>query len=302
MRWASYETTKHLLASDMRPADDGCPICGSTASRSGRLLIQRDPDVTLLQCGRCLGLSASHMPTRELLDSLYRSYYGHGNEAHVIFQRPARLARHIVASMNLAAIRSGDVRIIDFGGGDGTIARHAGELITRLVKRPARIQVIDYQRRTPLEHDSVRVEFIRDVYEANDQCDLVIASGVFEHVPDLGSLLRQLVGRMREGGYLYARTVYALPFMRTFGVDMSYPAHVHDLGDAFWGNLPAWFPVPLVLAHSRPAIVETDLRQRPLRTVLAQCLKLPARLECFWTRNPSFKFYGGWEAVLQRTH
>lgn len=89
----------------------------------------------------------------------------------------------------------------------------------------------------------VGIEFVCDLKDANKDCDLIIASGVFEHIPDLGSLLVQLVGKLRPGGFFYARTVYALPIMRMFRVEMSYPAHVHDLGDEFLGNLPKWFAI-----------------------------------------------------------
>ena len=36
--------------------------------------------------------------------------------------------------------------------------------------------------------------------------------------------------------FLYARTPYMLPFMKMVGFGMTYPAHVHDLGDRFWGK------------------------------------------------------------------
>jgi len=86
--------------------------------------------------------------------------------------------------------------------------------------------------------------------------------------------------------------------MKIFGFHMNFPAHVHDLGDEFWGRVPKWLPVEIAL--SRPSIVETSWNGDFLRTFVAHCLKFPSRIESLWTRNPFFKLYAGWEVMLRR--
>jgi len=149
MRWASYEPHKHLLASEIYPPEEKCPICGDAGQRDIRLVIQKDPDVLLLRCRRCFGLSASHMPTREVLDEIYRSYYVQGKQERVIFQNPSRLAHHIVSSIDFPANTSGEIRVLDFGGGDGSIAQLTGKLIAQATRQPIQIQVVDYVEGIP---------------------------------------------------------------------------------------------------------------------------------------------------------
>ena len=65
-----------------------------------------------------------------MLDALYASYYAnHSGDAGVIFQDPSRLARHIVAMSEPIARCNGEFRIVDFGGGNGAIARVVGNLV-----------------------------------------------------------------------------------------------------------------------------------------------------------------------------
>ncbi|MBI3709250.1 MAG: methyltransferase domain-containing protein [Proteobacteria bacterium] len=301
MKSASYEPQKHLAQSEIYPPEDKCPICGDAGPRDKRLVIQTEPEIHLLHCRRCFGLSASHMPRREVLDRIYGSYYDNSERGRVIFQNPARLARHIVSSVDLRPNSSGHVRIIDFGGGDGSISILTAERIAQPTQRPVHVQVIDYGGGAPAQRGAVAVEYLRELTDAAGDCDLVIASGVFEHIPDLGGVLTELVGKLRPGGSLYARTLYSLPLMRLFGFPMVYPAHVHDLGDKFWSAVPHWLSAPVDIVRSRPSIVETEFRQDFIRTLAAHCFKLPARIEGLWTRNPIFKFYGGWEVVLRRT-
>jgi SAM-dependent methyltransferase len=301
MKLASYEPQKHLAQSEIYPPEEKCPICGDAGPRDKRLVIQTEPEVLLLRCRRCFGLSASHMPRREVLDQIYSSYYDNSERGRIIFQNPGRLARHIVSSIELRPNPSGHVRIIDFGGGDGSISVLTAERLAQSTQFPVHVQVIDYGGEAPAQRGAVAIEYLRELTDAAGDCDLIIASGVFEHIPGLASVLPALVGKLRPGGSLYARTLYSLPLMRIFGMDMKYPAHVHDLGDEFWGNLPKWLPVPVAIVRSRPGIVETEFGQDFIRTLAAHCFKLPARIECLWTRHPMFKLYGGWEVVLRRT-
>jgi hypothetical protein len=88
--------------------------------------------------------------------------------------------------------------------------------------------------------------------------------------------------------------------MRAVNMNMTYPGHVHDLGDEFWAVLPQRLPIKAELMRSRPSIVETGFRQAFLRTALAPICKFPSRLETLYTVTPKFKFYGGWEVLIRR--
>ena len=299
LRPTKYQSGKRLSGSEIYPSDDRCPICGYTEPRAKRLLIQHGPDIYLLFCPRCLGYSASHMPTREALDRYYGSYYQHCEQERVTFYKPIRLARRIASMVALPSSR--DISILDFGGGDGSISALTAELISRQTGQAARVQVIDYVKGNPARNEAVEMEFLRDLKDARGDCDLLIASGIFEHIPNLASIMPEVIGKLRPGGFLYVRTPYMLPFMKTIGMDMTYPGHVHDLGDRFWGTFPEWFSIPLEIVKSRPAIVQSGFRQELISTLAAYCLKLPSQVECLWTRHPMFKFYGGWEAVMRRS-
>jgi SAM-dependent methyltransferase len=299
LKWNLYEPSRHLSRSEIYPPDPHCPICGHVGPRQTRQALQEDPDIELLSCPHCFGLSASQMPRREVLDAIYASYYAdHGGDAGVIFQDPSRLARHILAMSKPIARRNGEFRIVDFGGGSGVIARAVGSLVADRTCRSILVQVIDYGDAPKSREGAVEMHFLRDLSDAATECDLVIASGSLEHVPDLALVLPALLGKLRSGGLFYARTSYYLPLMKIFGFDMNFPAHVHDLGDEFWSRVPKWLPVEIAL--SRPSIVESSWDRDFVRTLLAHCLKFPSRVESLWTRNPFFKLYGGWEVLLRR--
>jgi SAM-dependent methyltransferase len=238
------------------------------------------------------------MPSREALDRYYESYYRSFGKERVTFYKPIRLARHIVSIVGFDS--SHDIEIMDFGGGDGSISVLAAQLISRETKQRVRVQVVDLACHAMGTEAGVDVEFLQGLDKARGNCDLVIASAIFEHIPDLASALPEVLARLRKGGCIYIRTPYMLPFMKIIGLDMTYPAHVHDLGDRFWGNLPNWVSVPVEIVHAGPSPVESGFRGNMLASIAAHCLKLPSRIECLWTRNPLFKFYGGWEVVMRR--
>jgi SAM-dependent methyltransferase len=294
MKASTFQSSHGLSLDDIYPALDACPICGYEGKRKSRSVIQRAPEIALLECPRCKGLSASHMPTREALNRYYESYYAHWQAERVTFHKPDRLARHIVCRIRRAQGEA--LRILDFGGGDGTISRLVAQHLAACGYNKIAVQVVDYVTAAATRESGTAIEFVSDIALAAGACDLVIASAIFEHVPQLGPVMAQVAGKMRPGGLMYARTPYMLPFIRLLRVDMTYPGHVHDLGDAFWNCVPSWLRVPVEIVHSAPSIVETGFEHDFMRTLAAYCLKLPARV----SRAPLWKFYGGWEVILRR--
>lgn len=114
--------------------------------------------------------------------------------------------------------------------------------------------------------------------------------------------MRRLLGLLRKDGRFYARTPYVAPLMnlcRTFGIgwDFTYPAHVHDLGQAFW---EAYFKssacsANMTILASRPSIVETSMSEHLARTVAAYALKAP-----WYLLRHRYKLVGGWEVVARK--
>jgi hypothetical protein len=82
-------------------------------------------------------------------------------------------------------------------------------------------------------------------------------------------------------------------------LDFGFPAHLHDLGAPFWDRVASTFGLEAPVL-SRPSIVATTWRSKPLRTAVAHALKLPAHIEGRVTRGPRrlAGTAGGWEAVL----
>jgi trans-aconitate methyltransferase len=131
--------------------------------------------------------------------------------------------------------------------------------------------------------------------------DLIMASAVLEHVPNLKDTLWRLWGLMAPGGWFYARTPYAMPvaiLARMLGIrfDMNYPAHLFDLGPEFWQSVVSRAPIPdLTLHKSRPSLVETDWYRAPLSYVVAFAVKVP-----HWVLGTHYRFVGGWEVIVHR--
>jgi hypothetical protein len=81
-------------------------------------------------------------------------------------------------------------------------------------------------------------------------------------------------------------------------VDFTYPAHVHDMGEAYWSRILRLLPPPFQhysVVWSRPSIVETTLRKNPMRTVAAYVMKAPWRI-----LGNRYQFVGGWEVLIRR--
>ncbi len=113
----------------------------------------------------------------------------------------------------------------------------------------------------------------------------------------------RLLSALRPGGLFYARTPAVAPMLRVLQrvglpTDFTYPAHVHDMGEAYWCNILRLLPAEFrdySVVWSRPSIVETTLRKNALRTVAAHVLKAPWHI--LGTR---YQFVGGWEVLISR--
>jgi Methyltransferase domain len=290
-----------LEPSELVDATRACPICLSAAPRRAVFRVQRDPDVHMLACPRCRAASASHMPRADVLESYYASYYS-GREREITFSDPARFARHVVKSLPRVAVRS----ILDFGGGDGSLARAVAELLLSS-GRAAEVEVlvIDYHSSPQVADGRIRVRFQLPSAAVEGQYDLVLASAILEHIPELHRVFAMLHAAMAPRAFFYARTPYVLPLTKLYGrLDLTYPAHVHDMGSPFWNRMPETLGWNVRALASRPSLVAGSLTGDPLRAIAAAVAKVPAYVETWLSPRARkarlWHFVGGWEVLFQR--
>jgi SAM-dependent methyltransferase len=253
------------------------------------------------------------MPTEETLASIYADYYvastGKGASAaseKVTIDRPERFAEHIRAGL-AKSFDGGRVRILDFGGGDGTISC----LLARLLldrNRCAEVQValVDSSRQAVDGADKrVAIKSHASLGDLGaEDFDVVIASAVLEHIPEPKDVILQLLDRLKAGGVFYARTPYISPLLKLCPFRamrrrlFTYPFHLHDMGQAFWERvLPALnIAGSFRLIKSRPSIVESSLHDHFFRAVASALLKSP-----WHVFGESYGLVGGWEVFIQRS-
>jgi len=234
------------------------------------------------------------MPLPEVIEDYYATYYA-GFDRGVTFSNAARFAAHVVRGLPRYAFSS-SVRILDYGGGDGTLSRLVAErLIADGRTACADVTVVDFSQREAERSGTITVRFQLPDQPIEDSHDVVLASAILEHVPDLHPLLTRLHDAIAAGGFFYARTPWAVPLKEIVPrLDLVYPAHVHDLGRPFWDHFPERFGWRVRVLASRPSLVAAGVREGPLRALAAAAMKWPARLIRHWA------LVGGWEVLMQR--
>ena len=282
---------------------DACPICASTAPRQSIFRVQDGPAIDMLQCEKCHGCSASQMPTKAVLDRYYDEYYVQSARRSTC-PDPKRYARHITAHMP-GLFAKNAVNILDFGGGDGVISAAIGRLITEKTKDvEVRIDVVDYEQPGSYHADNIRLFGYRELSEVSGSYDLILASAILEHIPKLNEVILRLTAFSERDCYFYSRTPFMVPIARAVGkIDITYPAHVHDMGGRFWANFARTFSLSASLVRSQPSLVETAFTENPSRSIIAALMKLPAHLQLsvsgYRGSVPIWPFVGGWEAVYR---
>ncbi len=294
----AFHRGKTLGDDELHPPQDRCPICGDGRPRRAVVRLQDDPEVSFLACGNCSGISASRMPTDPALADYYANYYDRVATELVTTPRPERLA-WLIADRFAVNGRPGTVKILDFGGGDGTIALLAAErLIANRTAERVEVLVVDYVRENPraLSPD-IELAFAARLEDVGGLFDIVIASAILEHIPDFRRAFDGLMAHSAPGALFYARTPFMTPFGRRVPIDLTYPAHVHDLGAAFWAWLANNAGVPIRVLEHAPSLVETVIETHPLRTIAAHVMKTPARLLAAAGLPAIWPFYGGWQVI-----
>ncbi len=307
MRVTRAHETYHLSETELIDSTQSCPICTSTVQRRAAFQIQSEPDVFLLKCEGCKGYSASRMPTTEYLESLYERYYNN-KERGVTFSGDVRFAKHILRLIPRGGLDN-LVRVCDFGSGDGSLGMAIAEsLISENLSRNVELLLVDPSCPANLSSRSSKHIAMRRVAtfaEIDGQYDLVLASAVLEHIPNLNQILQRLFAAIARGGCFYARTPFMVPLKLIIpNLDLTFPNHVHDLGSSFWNRAADTFGFEARYLYSGPSVVGTTWKTDPLRTLAAYALKLPSQIEGALSRSGRkdriWNLVGGWEVLLQR--
>jgi Methyltransferase domain len=303
MRTTGFHKGMRVHRVDIYDASDICPVCRSRQPRKAVFNVQHDPEIDMLECLSCGAFSASHMPKADLLSRYYTQYYLEASDGYTL-DGPTRFARHLLRFMSDVAL-AGELRILDFGGGDGSLAiaiarglqnrAHASNSIT--------IDLVDYASPRESGTPHILIKGHKELADVEGGFDIILASAILEHLPDAHAAIQRLTDLANRRAYMYARTPFVLPIARGIrGLDITYPAHVHDMGSLFWNGFTRTFGLDAYIVSSRPSLVETTLRNSPVRTALAYAMKFPALIElAVFGRNrpPLWSFVGGWEVVVR---
>jgi len=297
---------RELRSDQIFDATRDCPTCGYNGNRIGLLTLQADPLVEYLECPNCRGCSTSWMPTPNYLAEYYNSYYA-ADETKVTFPSSVhRFAKHILDA-TLPGFSGSTLKILDFGGGDGAIAKQiAAILLKKCPTMRIKILVVDYVKPAPYARDNVEFDSVKCLAEVHhERYDLIVASAILEHIPDLRPTLRSLFSVSAPGGSIYIRVPWVLP-LRTWlsTVPLLWPMHVHDLGPSFWNRLCDREALNAEVFRSRPPLSETEFRHHFLLTLISHVMKAPAKIELSLRQNPKdlfWKYVAGWE-VVYRVH
>ncbi|MCF6287342.1 MAG: class I SAM-dependent methyltransferase [Candidatus Hydrogenedentes bacterium] len=296
----------HLAGDQLLPAMNCCPLCRGQKRRLAAW-VQRNPEVSLLQCAHCRAASVSRMPSQDALAALYRDFYdgeAHSDTAsHITFGDVNRFGNHLIRHFAPLANRE-TLRILDFGGGDGTVALNVAEKFSGLGVENIAVCIVDYHEEPAKSSDS-RIEVTRADTLIEVEAfffDIVIASGVIEHVPNPLETLSALLARLKKSGYFYARTPHVLPYMRLSGKNavpwfFPFPAHLHDLGQYFWEYCFAHL-LPESGCHivrSRPAIVQSSFGENWKVALASHLAKAP-----WHVLGKYYPYVGGWEVLARK--
>lgn len=296
-----FHQSQYLTDNQLLPPDILCPLCGSK-DRQTVCILQENPQVLLLKCTNCMAASASRIPTNEALSAYYQNYYSASipsiRDERVTIYDTQRFGLHLANRLNEYLDKT-YIRIVDFGGGDGSISLKTAEQLIKRGFNKVEITVVDYSKTIATTEDKNISLVQQDTIDALHSLDydIVIASAIIEHIPEPRTILIRLLNLLDKGGIFYARSPYVVPFIRLFKLlgikwDFTFPAHIYDFGQDFWESFfsNTLFSMDFVILESRPSIVETTFKDYFLRTLFAYMFKAP-----WYLFGRRYTLVAGWE-------
>jgi SAM-dependent methyltransferase len=292
---------EHVPEASLGPTLAFCPLCRAEQPRATVVTLQDEPQVNLLQCTTCGGRSASRLPTPEFLAELYNPSHYHSD----LLDNPhatRRLARHIASFLSEGANKP--MRILDFGGSDGRLSLELDRALRQVGPARHEYVVVDLHARPAAP--PLRFVDLEAFWSMQENFDVVLASAVIEHLPNLRQVVERLLQLRATSSVFYARTPCDAPLQRLFpGYRVRWPRHLHDLGPEFWSRFTSTFHCGGRLVHSAPSVIESDFMQHPVRSLAAFAMKLPGHFETRLVQPllgytiPKWDLVGGWEVVIR---
>ena len=281
----------------------GCPICGDSNSVA-IFSIQENPTVELNKCASCKIAYASRLPLSNFLSSYYSTYYmGHNGDANVTTDSVKRFANHIsrVVLKKYARNPSEVFKVLDYGGGDGSIGAKVAEIIGKKKSMSTSIDVFENESSIDGLKKVEKCKYLFIESDLRGDYDLIIASGVLEHVKNPLDVLKMLLNLLAPGGIIYIRTPYVVPTHRLlsyFGLkqDFGYPAHFFDFSPQCWDKilvLASDYKDSIQIVHSGASPSEVGIMKKPVLALITLIFKLPTR---FGFKH--WPFCGGFEVLI----
>ena len=285
-----------------------CSYCNSIRANNVASF-ENSRTINLVRCQDCQLVSTEYVPKSDFLEWYYLEKFpefvgkhNKGKLERVTFSRPARFAKHLSKSLSRHINISNPLKILDFGGADGSLAIAVALKLNG--SGQTRITVVDFGSELANSPKANIQLTKRSSLPDSESFDLIIASSSLEMLPNFGEFLQKLLRALSQEGALYIRTNFILPFLTPFNLgQFSFPAHLHDIGPDFWECFAANCKSSFSVVMSGTSISEVDFRGFPIRFVITNVLKLPARLEAllFPRRlKKVYKFVGAWEVLVIR--
>ena len=286
-----------------------CSYCGQHDFKQvGRFTNSRL--IQLILCINCNLVSTDYFPSESYLHAYYTHQfprlvqkYNAKEEISVTFSKPERFAKRLFSLLPAAVFGLKEINILDFGGGDGTLAIEFAKLLNP--KCLINITVIDFG--DSIAHCDLANTSIRKLQDIPSlaKYDLVIASASIELIADFGKILKSLLNSLRQkDSCLYVRSNYILPVKKLLPfVDFTFPAHLHDISPDFWRRFAEIEGAKYSVLKTETPISELDFQNFPLRWIFSSLLKLPSRIERYvFTKTTKilWKFVGSWEVVISK--
>lgn len=298
---SKFQSSLKLDGKELVGKDPKCAICRSPETR---VTLALQEDVSLRKCLACKCKFVDNQPSDSALSEFYTTYYKDNTEALTV-DAANKFAKYIVRQYLKNREVSGvatPISILDFGGGDGSMALRIENLLTLNKIIVKEVLLVDKAITTPLP-DSAKLRRVADLAVIEEKFDIIIASAVLEHLKEPLPTLLSLIDLLSPSGLMYIRTPHIAPLLKVAGylriqVDFGFPAHLFDLGNDFW----SWFvtsskykEVGVKVLKQGASLVETSFRKSPIRTCLAFFAKLPPIFG--FSR---WRFSGGWQIILQK--